>query len=393
MKYLLAILGVAVVGALGLVIDAQSRVPVQRPSASTQRPRIFATGRIEGLTSEIELRPQLVGRIERIEVGEGQWVEQGDVLVSLDDQQYRCEVEVATAELNLAKARLERLQTGARAEERQEAAALHRARLAELHGAQLVLERINRLRGSNIASQEEAETQNARVEALTADVAAAKARVELLEAPPRPDEVRMDEARVQAAEARLGLAQVELERAKLLAPVRSQVLKVDARVGELAGPESPLPIVILADTSHFRVRAFLEELDAPQVRSGLPVKVMADGLPGREFRGRVSHFSPRMGRKELWSDQPAERYDTKTREVWIDLDDAAELVVGLRVDVVIELDAPRSGSPSSTSAKPAVSEPVGGRPPRPSPRISRTDARTSTRWRDQEGIRSRFCHR
>ena len=42
-----------------------------------------------------------------------------------------------------------------------------------------------------------------------------------------------------------------------------------------------------------------------------------------------------MSRKELWNDRPAERYDTKSREVWIDLDNSNRLVVGLRVDALI----------------------------------------------------------
>jgi len=44
-----------------------------------------------------------------------------------------------------------------------------------------------------------------------------------------------------------------------------------------------------------------------------------------------------MSRKELWSDHPAERFDTKTREIWIDLDRSDGLIVGLRVDVAIDV--------------------------------------------------------
>ena len=43
-----------------------------------------------------------------------------------------------------------------------------------------------------------------------------------------------------------------------------------------------------------------------------------------------------MDRKKLWSDRPSERSDTKTREVWIELQPGPPLVVGLRVDVKID---------------------------------------------------------
>jgi hypothetical protein len=55
-----------------------------------------------------------------------------------------------------------------------------------------------------------------------------------------------------------------------------------------------------------------------------------------------------MGQKTLWSNRPAERLDTRTREVLIELTDSARLVVGLRVDVT--LDASRDGKPTDQDA-------------------------------------------
>jgi hypothetical protein len=67
----------------------------------------------------------------------------------------------------------------------------------------------------------------------------------------------------------------------------------------------------------------------------MSVTVLADGLPDRAFTGKVVRLSPRMSAKQIWNDDPAENFDTKTREIWIDLDQAEDLVVGLRVDVTI----------------------------------------------------------
>ena len=114
------------------------------------------------------------------------------------------------------------------------------------------------------------------------------------------------------------------------------MLKIHAEVGELAGPDSPQPAIVMADTGQLRVHGFVEEMDAPRVKVGMTATVVADGLPGRSFTGRVARISPRMSHKELWTNDPTERYDTKTREVWIELDDAEGLLVGLRVDVTLE---------------------------------------------------------
>jgi multidrug resistance efflux pump len=337
MRFLLLVLALSAVGLLGLAIDAHSRVPIEHPPFPVEPQRIFATGRVEGMTQEIELRPQFSGRIDEIPVHEGQWVEKGDLLIRLDDDQLRCEVAGAAAEHALAKAQLDRLRAGSRREEREEAAAMYRAKKVELDQAQITMKRYEHLRQSGAVTAQDSDNRRTSVAALQAEAEAAKARQDLAEAPPQPDEIRIDEARVLAAQARLDLAKVQKDRASLRSPIRAQVLKVEAHVGEIAGPASPQPAMILADTSRFRVRAYVEEIDAPKVRAGMAARVLSDGLPGKEFRGRVVRFSPRMDRKELWSDQPSERYDTKVREVWVDLDEGKDLVVGLRVDVIIDL--------------------------------------------------------
>ncbi len=345
-------------GLLVLVIDAQSRVPVERP-ARVSRPRVvYAAGRVEGATPEIELRLELRGRIQEVLAREGQLVAEGEALVRLEDDQYRHEVSLAEADLALANAELERLANGSRPEEIAEADALYRAKSAELPAAERTLKRMNELLEAKAVSEQMADDQQTLVDSLTAQAEAAKARLERLEAGPRREEVLMAEARAKAAAARLELAKVQLARTVLRAPCRLQILEAEVEPGELTGPDAPVPAIVAADTSEFRVRAFVEEQEAPRVPVGALCEVTADGLPGRELEGRVAELSPRMSAKRLWSDDPGERFDTKTREVWVDLHEPADLVVGLRVDVTIHPDRvppdPYESPPSSAPETPEV---------------------------------------
>ena len=112
---LLLIVGVsAVLVAMAMVIDNTSQVRANRFEAPTRQSAISAVGRIEGASIEIELRPELPGRISQVLVHEGQTVEAGAVLLRLDNRQYRQEVALAEAELALTRAELERLVNGAR---------------------------------------------------------------------------------------------------------------------------------------------------------------------------------------------------------------------------------------------------------------------------------------
>jgi HlyD family secretion protein len=276
---------------------------------------------------------------------EGEWVEQGAVLFRLDDLPIRQELLLAKAELAQTEGELLRLENGARVSERDEAAALHRAKLAELNQAQLSLERLENLRHDAVARQE-VDDYRSRVAALAAQADAAKARADLLSAPARSDEMEIALAKVAAARAKVGLAEVQLDRMTVRAPAAGQILAVETTPGECVDPQMSEAPLIMADTRRLRVRAFVEELDAPNVEIGMRAEVTADGLSGR-LAGRITHVSPQMTAKEVWSDRPSERQDAKAREVLIDLDGASKVVIGLRVDVMIRAAEIAPAAPSA----------------------------------------------
>jgi multidrug resistance efflux pump len=334
-RFLALSFGVALIVLLGFLLEAQSQTPAPPPQAPPESYKIFAPGRVEGNTEEIELRPQTHGQIVSVLVREGDVVVAGQTLVQLDDAQHRHEVSLAESQLALAQAERSRLENGAWQFERDEAIALHSAKVAEMEQAQLSLTRTKRLRLESAVSQQEVDELNSKYRSLEGQVRAAKSRADLLNAPARADELAICDAKIAAAQSRLELAKVALERTALKALAPGQILRINVEPGELTGPESPQPTIILADTSRFRVRAFVEELDAPRLRPGMPVVVVADGLADQSFKGRVVQLSPRMTAKQIWNDDPAEQHDTKAREIWIDLEDSANLVVGLRVDVTI----------------------------------------------------------
>jgi multidrug resistance efflux pump len=336
LRFLAVGLGVALIVLLSFLLEAQSQTPVP-PRVEADTPyRIFAPGRVEGITEEVELRPQIRGQIVALKVKEGDQVQAGDVLVQLDSKQYEHEIALAQAELGLALAERERIKNGARQFERDEALALYHSKYAELELARVANERLRKLRVQSAVSQQEADDQQSKVKSLEAQVAAARARAELLEAPAREDELLIADAKIEAAQSRVELAKVELSHTTLRASALGQVMKVNVEPGELTGPDAAEPTLVLVDTSRFRVRAFVEELDAPRVKHGMISTIVADGLADQSFTGRVTRLSPRMTAKQIWSDAPNERFDTKAREIWIDLDSGENLVVGLRVDVTVD---------------------------------------------------------
>jgi HlyD family secretion protein len=330
-RFFTIVVAVALVAAGCLWLHEQSRPavratqPIRRAAASLS---IHAPGIVEGGHREVELRPEVPGRIAEILVAEGDYVEAGQLLVKLDDATQRHSVTMLEAEVRLAQAQLERLKNGAHEYEREEAKATYAAAVARRNHAQLELKRAERLQVADAISDQEYDRWDNEVRSLTQQAAAAKARVDFLTAPARTDELLAAEAKVDIAQARLNLAQAELARTEVLAPSRGQVLHRRREPGEVVDLEDPRPVLVMADTFRPRVRAYVEELDAPHVRVGLAAHITADGFPGRVFVGEVVEVLPSMSAKQVWSERPSERFDLKTREVVIELRGEVDQVSG-----------------------------------------------------------------
>lgn len=367
-KFYISAIVLIVIVSLGLLIDGRSALnraiepTTPRQGIRTTEKHIFAQGRIEGATEEAELRSQLHGQLVELSAREGQLVSEGQILLRIDDREYRHGVALAKAQLRLAEADLSRLVNGARAFERREAHARYDGKLAELRLAELTYQRTSRLLVENAVSAQAADDSRAKVAMLQAEVTASRAQVGLIEAPAREDEVSMARARIATAQARLDLAELQLDRTMLRAPSTGRILSVAMELGELAGPDTSTPTIVMADTSRYRIRALVEELDAPLVKVGMVATITADGLSGHPIRGRVTEMSPRMTNKQIFSDDPSQRYDTKSREVWIAVEEPSHaFVIGLRVDVVIDLDVPPTESVPVTRSSPEAdnANPVG----------------------------------
>jgi HlyD family secretion protein len=293
---------------------------------------VAANGVVEGARPEIGLRPEVAGILTVLHVRENREVRQGDLLAELNNETQLHQVALAQAEVDLARAQLDRLKNGELPEKRKALAAIENAKRGAYEQAKAEAERSQQLAGKGgAASREQYDRDRFRKIIAQAELEQATAEHNLVEAPARADEVVAAEARVASAQARLRLADAELAKTRLRALSAGRILQVFAEPGEVVGPTSPQPLFLLADLSQRRVRAFVEELDCAQVRVGQPAVVTSDAFPKREFPGKVAVVLPRMGKRAPQSDVPGEYKDLYFREVLVDLQGADELPLNLRV--------------------------------------------------------------
>ena len=333
----------ALVAALAWVVDRRSR-PVAREVAplAGRAPNavIYAAGRIEGTDEPTRLRAELVGRVVEVLVREGEKVAVGQALVELDDELLRAELAEAEAHAAVATARLARLVNGARQEELDAAYQRYQAAVSLARQRKARWQRLRALWEREGARAQEVEEEQYAYLTAAAEAAAAEANYRLLKAGARIEDRQIAESLVVAAQARVRRLRSQLRKLVIRAPMAAEVLEVNCRVGELIGPESPVPAIVLVDRSQTHVRAFVEEFDAARVQIGQRAAITVDGLPERRWQGHVVRLSPVVQRKTLFTFEPAERYDVRVREVWIALSEPVELPVGLRVHVRIHPQRP-----------------------------------------------------
>ncbi|MFP8874557.1 MAG: efflux RND transporter periplasmic adaptor subunit, partial [Myxococcota bacterium] len=181
---------------------------------------------------------QVSGEITEITADEGAAVEAEAVVLKIDPE--RRTLEHANQEAQVAQANAQRDE------------------------AERNLERIERLRSRNAVSQAQMDT---------ADTG-----------------LRLARARLEAAQARLGLAERALRDATVTAPFSGLIARRHVNAGEFVSVGQPLFDLVTLDP--VEVEFFLPEADSSRVRIGVPVEVRVAPYPDEIFSARVTVISP-----------------------------------------------------------------------------------------------------
>ena len=238
------------------------------------------------------------GRIEVLAVKEGDKVKKGQLLMRLWNDDQQAEQSLAQAQLETARRRVTEACT-----------------LAEL--AQREFKRQEQLFQQGFISDGALDNLRSQADARVASCATARSDV-------------------AQAQARLKLVGTAQQRTVLVAPFDGTVAKIVGEVGEYSTPSPPgvamPPAIDLIDETCLYVVAPMDEVDAPKIAIGQPVRITLDALPGKAFAGKVRRIAPYVTAVEK---------QARTVEVEVNFDDpqsAGRLLVGYSADVEVILD-------------------------------------------------------
>jgi RND family efflux transporter MFP subunit len=199
-----------------------------------------------------QIASQMMGNIVEIRTQEGDRVQSGQILATIDDAQPRAAVEQAAA--------------AATAAEKEVSAADSSLALAEA-----TLKRYQQLYEKKSVSPQEFDEIKARFQSAEA----------------RRDMTRAGQAQANAA---LSQARTSLGHTRIRAPFAGMVIEKRADAGTLASPG--MPLFTVEDTRSYRLEATVDESDIRLVRVGQTVPVLLDALGNAELSGKVVQIIP-----------------------------------------------------------------------------------------------------
>lgn len=321
---------------------------------------ILANGRIEG--DRYVAAAKIPGRVHEVLAREGQSVEAGDVLATLEDDQVRAKVQQAEQAVAALEAKLKSAQGAlavgeqevplatvsaeagvanaratlgkARAGEAQATRDVQRMRVLEQEGA---IERHRREEAELLLASRHADRLSAAAGVSVAERALANARLGTARIDVNRDEVTALAADLERARGALDEVKSVSSDLSVRAPVAGIVTTRIAEPGVVMAAGAPL--LELVDLDRLYLTAFVPAIEIGKLKRGLPAQIHVDAFPGRSFAARLDTIASRAE----FTPKEVQTRDERVKQVYrtkLYLDENPDHVLtpGIPADVVIRYD-------------------------------------------------------
>jgi membrane fusion protein, multidrug efflux system len=265
---------VALAGVIATVILATRRID--------QRPR---TDDAYLQADLVHMAPDVSGRIVELDVRDNQAVRMGEVLFRIDPDPYRMRVDQARAAVKGLEAKLALTADEVAAQTSKADAATSGIDTAEAQRALAAstLARIEPLLGRGFVTAQQVD--QARTARRTAQLGLQQARLQADEARQAITNTKPTEAELDGARATLALAERDLNKTIVHAPCDGRITALNIAAGEFAATGHPLFTII--DTEHWYAIGNFRETDLAGIAPGQPATVYVMAQPSRPVRGHV----------------------------------------------------------------------------------------------------------
>ena len=243
------------------------------------------------------LSAQVDGYVRHVAVDDFQRVKAGDLLVEIDDSDYRAKVALAEADLLGAQAAIENIKAHKEAQHAlvSEAESTITGAAADAERAQLEAERQRKLLATTFGTEQRVEQTDADAKRLAATLASNKAglnaqRSQLAVLDTQESQLR---AEAKAKQAALDLAKINLGYTRIAAPVSGEVSERGVYDGQYVHSGSQVIVVVPLD--NVWVVANYKETQLTHVAIGQRAEIRVDTFPGITINATVDSIAPASG--------------------------------------------------------------------------------------------------
>jgi RND family efflux transporter MFP subunit len=246
--------------------------------------------------------PQIVsalidGRVNSLEVAEGEVVQAGQIVARLDSTLIEQEARVAAADVELARAQLDLLKAGFRSEELDRARANLDSADAALVRAQADEGRMKQLYDQGIISRAEYDAAVSALGQAQAERAARQSDLNLLAHGQRKEDISIAQARLESAQASLGRANTRIAQSVIKTPVSGVVFESYVQPGGWVSPSEsnahPGAILSVIDPAMIQAWVDINQRDISRISLGQRCELVTDSQPQRRIAAVVERFLPK----------------------------------------------------------------------------------------------------
>src|SRR5438876_4618252 len=213
------------------VVEVQRVKAATSPSASGGAVILNATGYIIAAHG-IQVASKVVGKVSWIGVDKGSKVKEGQVVVRLEDDEYRAQLQQARGQLTNLEAKLKEMLNGSRPEEIAGGLANLNVAKADLENARITLERTKNLTAAKVLSRQALDDAQARYDSAVAKVVSLEKTYDLLKLGPRIEQIDAVRGQIDQARGAVAYAETLLSNTIIRAPVTGTILERAVEKGE-----------------------------------------------------------------------------------------------------------------------------------------------------------------
>jgi HlyD family secretion protein len=290
------------------------------------------SGTIE--STNVVLSAQSAGKITQLFFDEGARVKKGDTLLIIDHELLSLQLNQAIAGRDIAKAQLDLLIKGARAEDLQQAKEAFNQAEANLKLAETDKTRFETLYSSNAVTRKQLDDVLLRFEVVKSQYAAVQENLKKLEHLARPEEIAQAKANLAKSEAGIELLKKNIRDCFIISPINGVIVKRFVEAGETVSMMSSL--LKVSDLSRVEVVIYVSEKVLPEIKLNQTASIVTDGQPDKTYEGKVIFISP----EAEFTPKNIQTKEERTKQVFavkLEIDNKSEdLKTGLPADVKIK---------------------------------------------------------